>query len=56
MILSSESRLRGLLYTDSHCLLDELPLLLALPPGVEEAASHSQSSAGLGRVELNNGQ
>lgn len=39
-----------------HCSLDELPLQLALPPGIQEAAPHSQSSAGLWRVELNDAQ
>lgn len=41
---------------NSHCSLDQLPLQLSFPPGVEEAAPHSQSGAGLWRVELNDGQ
>lgn len=40
----------------SHRPLDELPLQIAFPPGVQEAAPHSQGSAGLRRVELDDGQ
>lgn len=40
----------------SHRSLNELHLRLCLPAGVQEAASDSQSGAGLRRVELNDGQ
>ena len=41
---------------NSHRSLYQLPLQLPFPPGVQDAASDSQSGAGLRRVELNDGQ